>query len=36
VGKVRELLGKKVLAVETRSMVMTPPSMKLDVKYSES
>ena len=35
VDKVRELLGKKVLSVETRSMVVTPPSMKLDVKYSE-
>lgn len=35
-GKVRELLGKKILLVETKSMVMTPPSMKLEVKYSES
>ena len=35
VDKVRELLGKKVLSVETRSMVVTPPGMKLDVKYSE-
>ena len=36
VSKVRDMLGKRVLVVETRSMVMTPPSMKLDVKYSES
>jgi predicted GTPase len=35
VDKVRELLGKKVLSVETRSMVVTPPGMKLEVKYSD-
>ena len=35
VAKVHEILGKKVLQVETRSIVVTPPSMKLDVKYSE-
>ena len=34
-AKVHEILGKKVLQVETRSIVVTPPSMKLDVKYSE-
>lgn len=33
--KVNELLGKRVLQVETKSMVLNPPSMKLEVKYSE-
>jgi len=33
--KVHAILGKKILQVETRSMVVTPPSMKLDIKYSE-
>ena len=34
-GRVAELLGKKVIQVEIRSMTVTPPSMKLDVKFSE-
>lgn len=35
-AKVRDMLGKQILLVETKSMVMSPPSMKLEVKYSES
>ncbi len=35
-NKVNELLGKRVISIETRSMVVAPPSMKLEVKYSES
>jgi hypothetical protein len=33
--RVGELLGKKVIQVETKSISIMPAGMKLDVKYSE-
>lgn len=34
-AKVAELISKKIIKVDTRSITMTPPGMKLDIKYSE-
>ncbi|MEY4294165.1 MAG: hypothetical protein RIR29_815, partial [Actinomycetota bacterium] len=33
--KVGEVIGKKIVQVEIKSINLMPASMKLDVKYSE-